>query len=119
MPKMKKYGSFTDFHEDQLPEHRHIISALDDLISKLRPELEKSVKWGNGVWLHDESPVLYAHCEKDHVQFGFFNGSALDDPDNILIGSGKYVRHIKIRCPKEVRIRMLRTLIVSAQGIKR
>ena len=42
------------------------------------------------------SPVAYVHCEHDHVQFGFFGGSALKDPKRLLKGQGKFVRHIKV-----------------------
>src|SRR5690554_2053804 len=96
MPKMKSYATFDLFYQDQTAAHRRIITELDTLITKSAPDLNKSVKWGNGVWLNDETPVMYVHCEPDHVQFGFFGGSDLSDPNNVLIGSGKFVRHIKI-----------------------
>jgi hypothetical protein len=31
------------------------------------------------------------------VQFGFFRGSALEDPLGLLEGKAQYVRHVKVR----------------------
>ena len=32
-----------------------------------------------------------------HVNVGFFRGSELPDPDGILVGTGKRMRHVKLR----------------------
>lgn len=67
MPKMKSYATFELFRRDQAAGHRRVISALEKLVAKRAPTLTKSVKWGNGVWLKGDAPVLFAHCEEDHV----------------------------------------------------
>lgn len=33
---------------------------------------------------------------RKHVNLGFNYGSDLDDPENLLLGSGKHIRHLKI-----------------------
>lgn len=55
--------------------------------------------------LHDGCPVAcvenapfgYVNVFKSHVNVGFFTGSFLDDPHHLLEGSGKRMRHVKIR----------------------
>jgi len=42
-------------------------------------------------------PVSYVYSAPDYVQFGFFRGSALKDPQGLLEGNGQYVRHVKVR----------------------
>lgn len=116
MPKMKAYASFELFYQDQSPVHRRIIDQLDVLVLKTAPALNKSVKWSNGVWLSGDTPVLYAHCEPDHVQFGFFGGSGLGDPGKVLVGSGKYVRHVKIYSPEDIDEATLSPLISQASA---
>jgi hypothetical protein len=72
--------------------------------------------------LHDEQPTacvnLAAFCYvdvfSDHVNVGFFPGSSLDDPAGLLEGSGKYMRHTKIRPGTAVDEAALRKLIVAA-----
>src|SRR5438128_9286003 len=41
--------------------------------------------------------ICYIGVIKDHVNLGFIHGSQLADPQRILEGTGKQMRHIKIR----------------------
>jgi hypothetical protein len=41
--------------------------------------------------------ICYIGVLKDHVNLGFIRGSELTDPHRILEGTGKQMRHIKIR----------------------
>src|SRR5215510_15895126 len=55
--------------------------------------------------LHDGHPTAcvgdaafaYANAFKTHVNVGFFRGAVLADPDGLLEGTGKFMRHVKIR----------------------
>lgn len=49
-----------------------------------------------------------------HVNVGFFNGAALPDPARLLQGSGKRMRHVKLRPGSETRAAALRALIDAA-----
>jgi hypothetical protein len=95
--KMKRYASFDEYLAGQSPRNRTIIRALRRLVKKVAPDLQESVKWGNGCWVKGKVPVSYVYSGRDHVQFGFFRGSALRDPRGLLSGEGKFVRHIKVR----------------------
>jgi hypothetical protein len=44
-----------------------------------------------------DAPFAYVNVFKAHVNVGFFNGAALDDPSGLLVGSGKHMRHVKLR----------------------
>ena len=44
-----------------------------------------------------EDGICYIGVIKDHVNLGFIRGSELGDPHRILEGTGKQMRHIKIR----------------------
>jgi hypothetical protein len=100
--KMKKYESFDAHMADQTPKNQAVLRALRKFVKRVAPQLEESVKWTNGCWLNGKEPVAYAHVEPDHVQFGLFRGAELKDPKKLLVGSGKYVRHIKVRKPSEI-----------------
>jgi hypothetical protein len=41
--------------------------------------------------------VVYIGVYKKHVNLGFHRGASMDDPDGVLEGSGKQLRHIKIK----------------------
>ena len=112
--KMKRYASFDAYLADQPRRNQTIIRALRKFVKRVAPELRESVKWGNGCWLHEEDPVSYVYSGEDHVQFGFFGGSALEDPRGLLEGQGKYVRHIKLRKSADIDERAFRALLRQA-----
>jgi hypothetical protein len=72
--------------------------------------------------LHDDQPTAcvgdaafaYVDAFTRHVNVGFFLGAVLDDPDGLLEGAGKVMRHVKIRLDREVDARSLRALIAYA-----
>jgi hypothetical protein len=55
--------------------------------------------------LHDGCPVAclgdvpfgYVNVFTSHVNVGFFQGAALFDPERLLQGTGKFMRHVKLR----------------------
>ena len=99
---MKSYDSFAEWNKDQSAENRKLIGRLERLIKKTAPHLTTTVKWGQGCWLNGATPAIYIHAEDDHVQLGFYHGATLNDPEKLLAGKGKYVRHVKIRSAKDI-----------------
>ena len=72
--------------------------------------------------LHDGCPVAclgdapfgYVNVFTSHVNVGFFQGAALPDPAHLLEGSGKFMRHVKLRPGTAPNGAALRTLIEAA-----
>jgi hypothetical protein len=72
--------------------------------------------------LHDGHPTAcvadagfaYVNAFKDHVNVGFFRGAALADPHGLLEGSGKFMRHVKLRPGRESKAAALTRLIETA-----
>jgi hypothetical protein len=72
--------------------------------------------------LHDGCPVAclgdtpfgYVNVFKSHVNVGFFQGAALRDPARLLQGSGKFMRHVKLRPGAAVNSAELGRLIDAA-----
>jgi len=72
--------------------------------------------------MHDGCPVAcvedaafgYVNVFKAHVNVGFFCGAALPDPGGLLEGTGKNMRHVKLRPGREVDARALNALIAAA-----
>ena len=95
--KMKAYATFDLYLADQTPANQKIIRALRKFVKGVAPQLEESVKWGNGCWVKGKAPVSYVYSAPDYVQFGFIRGASLEDPQKLLEGNGQYVRHIKVR----------------------
>ena len=45
----------------------------------------------------DEAAFAYVGAYTAHVNVGFFFGAMLDDPTGLLVGTGKRMRHVKLR----------------------
>ncbi len=78
--------------------------------------------------LHDGHPTVcvadaafaYVNAYKAHVNVGFFHGAELADPAQLLEGTGKYMRHVKLRPEGDVDTTALVRLIEAAYSdIKR
>ena len=60
--------------------------------------------------LHDLQPTAcvgeaafgYVNAFTSHVNVGFFRGAQIDDPDGLLEGSGKFMRHVKLKLGQDV-----------------
>ena len=112
--KMKAYAFYSEWKKDQSLKNQKLIGALQRLVKRTAPLLVTSVKWGQGVWLSGTVPKIFIHTEPDHIQFGFYNGSALKDPDKLLVGKGMYVRHTKVRTAKDIKVPTFTALILEA-----
>jgi hypothetical protein len=113
---MKAYASFDDYLGAQAARNQAIIRALRRFVKRVAPKLSETVKWGNGCWVNDKGPVAYVYSEFGYVQFGFFRGSSLKDPKDLLEGKGEYVRHVKVRAPSEIDERAFAALLRQAAG---
>lgn len=89
-----------------------------------RPWFERMRECGDDVreLLHDGHPTAcagdaafgYVNAFTDHVNVGFFLGAQLADPYGLLEGTGKYMRHVKIRAGTDIDRNALVELIHAA-----
>jgi hypothetical protein len=63
--------------------------------------------------IHD-APFGYVNTFKSHVNVGFFNGASLRDPAGLLEGTGKRMRHVKLKPGLDVDSSSLKDLIQAA-----
>jgi len=110
---MKAYESFSEWKNDQLDKNQKLITALQRLIKKTAPHFTTTVKWGQGCWVNENKPRVYIHAEDDGVQLGFYNGSSLKDPQDLLEGQGKFVRFIRIHTSKDIDAKAFADLILQ------
>ncbi len=62
----------------------------------------------------DDAPFGYVNSFKNHVNVGFFYGAMLADPARLLQGSGKRMRHVKLKPGSEPNTAALGALIDAA-----
>lgn len=61
-----------------------------------------------------DAAFAYVGLFKTHVNVGFFNGAELVDPAGLLEGTGKFMRHVKIRPGSSIDTAALATLVKAS-----
>lgn len=99
-------------------------SHVGDLGSIARLWFEAMRKCGDEVRevLHDGCPTAclgdaafgYVNVFTSHVNVGFFRGALLADPGGLLQGSGKLMRHVKLRPGVSVDAAAIQKLVEAA-----
>ena len=87
--------------------------AVRDLIREAAPEAKESIKWSHPVY-EVSGPVCYFTAHSGHVNFGFWRGAELDDPQGLLQGTGEKMRHVKITRPDDLKPDALKALVCLA-----
>jgi hypothetical protein len=104
--------------EAWMKEHAGELGAI------ARQWFEVMRKYGGGVreLLHDGCPTAclgdaafaYVNVFRSHINVGFFQGAALPDLAHLLQGTGKFMRHVKLRTGAATNAAALSRLIGAA-----
>jgi hypothetical protein len=62
----------------------------------------------------DDAAFAYVNAFRAHVNVGFFRGADLEDPAGLLEGTGKRMRHVKLRPDDDTDAAALTRLIEAA-----
>ena len=83
------------------PSLSPIAEALRAYVVRADPELRESIKWGNPVY-EKAGKVCYLASGKGYMSLGFFEGASLSDPLGLIEGTGKRMRHVKVRRVEDI-----------------
>jgi hypothetical protein len=61
-----------------------------------------------------DAPFAYVNVFTSHVNVGFFQGASLHDPAHLLQGTGKFMRHVKLKPGTPTNAAALNALIGAA-----
>ena len=68
-----------------------------EVMRKCGDEVRELLHDGCPVACLGDVPFAYVNVFTSHVNVGFFQGAALPDPARLLEGSGKFMRHVKLK----------------------
>jgi hypothetical protein len=68
-----------------------------EVMRKCGDEVRELLHDGCPVACLGDAPFGYVNVFTAHVNVGFFHGEALPDPARLLQGTGKFMRHVKLR----------------------
>lgn len=66
------------------------------LLRACGPDVRELLHDGCPVVCVEDAPFGYVNAFRRHVNVGFFHGASLPDPAGLLVGSGKFMRHVKL-----------------------
>lgn len=81
------------------------VSELRELIQKTVQNASDEVKYGGFLFSADGVPFCGVFAYSAHVSLEFGHGAAMPDPHQLLQGSGKLRRHIKLTRVEDIAVR--------------
>ena len=96
-----------------------VLKGLRGLVKKTVAGCEEYVNPWKIPSVDSNGTVFGFMTGKEHVTFIFWRGAALPDPEGLLEGTGKSVRHVKVRTTADVKKPALKKLIVEAAKLNK
>jgi hypothetical protein len=113
-------GAWIDgYLEKKDPELQKVAGALRSLLKKSVKGCSESVNPWKIPTFESNGPMCMLMVGKKHGTFGFLRGASLPDPEKLLEGTGKNLRHVKLRTLEDVRNPALTKLIVGAMKLNK
>jgi len=104
---------------DAWPEpQKSIARSVRKIVLEAGDGLKEGVKWGTPTFFGAKN-VCSLMCHEDHVNLQLFQGARLEDPDSVLEGSGKGMRHMKFRSKSEVHKPVIERFVRQAVKLQR
>ena len=92
------------------PSMQEVVKAIRELVREAAPNAKESIKWAQPVYEHN-GPFAYIKAFKGYVNFGFWRGVDIPDPESLLQGSGDRMRHLKIASTRDIRKPALQAMV--------
>jgi len=101
-----------------LKKHKGELGAIArqwfEAMRKCGDEVRELMHDGCPVACLGDAPFGYVNVFASHVNVGFFHGAALADPTRLMEGTGKHMRHVKLRPGTATNAAALSDLIEAA-----
>jgi hypothetical protein len=99
---MKQSEEVTSYIKNAPSSHGEIMESVRKLIHKSVPGTTEEFKWGQPVFRKTKD-YCYLKATKNHVNLGFMKSEKLNDPDSLLEGTGKQMRHVKLKSKEDIK----------------
>jgi hypothetical protein len=97
---------------------RNLVASLDKDFVEVVWLRQEIASFGVGPKKMTEH-YAYIGIQSSYVNLGFYHGAALRDPTHLLEGTGKRLRHVKIRTDAEVKNAAIAALLRNAIDSRR
>jgi len=93
---------------------REVAMRLRALVKKSVPKVTEGINPWRIPIFESHGPICYYMAGKNHITLGFIRGTSLPDPEGLLEGTGKNLRHVKIKTIDDLKRPGLSQLLKSA-----
>ena len=115
----KEGRAWIDEYVAKAGKMKGVLKALRALVKRTVAGCEEYVNPWKIPSFDSDGTLCGCMTGKEHVTFIFLRGAALPDPEGLLEGTGKSVRHVKVRTVADVKKPALKKLIVEAAKLNR
>ncbi|WP_187263098.1 DUF1801 domain-containing protein [Pontibacter beigongshangensis] len=105
----------TDYINQAPAEQKQLMETLRQLIHDSVAGVTEEFKWSRPVFRAGKD-FTYLKTAKAYVTLGFFDFEKLNDEQNRLEGTGKGMRHIKLKSTNDIDSELLREWFKTAAG---
>jgi hypothetical protein len=117
MRSLVKSAALVEAWFDMLPANQRTLAReLQAAVLAAAPQLGRTVKWGNLLFVHQGANAIAIAVHRGHANLQFFDGVALADRFPQLEGSGERVRHLRLSYHQPVDAELVRALVRAAVG---
>jgi len=96
----------TEYINNASKEQKETMEAIRKLIHESVLNTTEEFKWNRPVFKADKD-FAYLKTAQAYITLGFFNFQKLNDPKNLLEGTGKDMRHIKLKSTNDIDKKLL------------
>ena len=120
-----QFGTFDDLLQITEESQQATATYLREIILSIDPDACEVVRLGDRAATYGLGPkkmsegYAYILPHTSWVNLGFYKGANLPDPAQILQGTGKKLRHVKIRTIDEADNPAIQTLLLAALAERR
>ena len=115
-----RFGTFDELMEGVTPDVESLCRRLREVVLEADPETVEVVRLGDRAATYGVGPkkmsegYCYILPYKNWVNFGFYKGSDLPDPEGLMEGTGARMRHVKVRSEEDAAAPVLRELLIAS-----
>src|SRR5262249_14871402 len=111
---VKRDPAIETWMKEQTRELRVIAQHWFEVMRKCGDDVRELLHDGHPTACIADAAFGYVNAFKAHVNVGFFRGAEIADPEGLLEGTGKFMRHVKLSPGRDLNATALMKLIDTA-----
>lgn len=114
LPKNEKVKNFLDDLRTLDDDKFELLAELREIVLEAYPKTAEKIMYGGIMFSLNSDDFSGLFVRKKHISLEFGNGFSMTDPNQILEGSGKFRRHLKIRSKGDISTKQVAFFVKQA-----